>query len=197
MTDFRQCSVDGCGKVAIARGWCKTHYYRWNRNGDPLAGRVPPGALIEWLENNVGYSGDDCLIWPFARNIWGYGVLSIDGKRTTASRAMCYLAHGVPPSESMEAAHFCGRGGDGCVNPKHLRWATSIENQTDRIGHGTSNRGARNGFSKLSNEEIIAIRDMAGKEPQKEIAKKFGISACHVSKILNGGTWAWLGAGPC
>lgn len=27
------CSVTGCDKLVVARGWCRTHYYRWNRNG--------------------------------------------------------------------------------------------------------------------------------------------------------------------
>lgn len=28
------CSVDGCTLRAIARGWCKPHYQRWQRTGD-------------------------------------------------------------------------------------------------------------------------------------------------------------------
>lgn len=31
------CSVDGCGNLTNARGWCTTHYGRWQRHGDPLA----------------------------------------------------------------------------------------------------------------------------------------------------------------
>ncbi len=29
LIDREPCSVDGCGKPADARGWCKTHYMRW------------------------------------------------------------------------------------------------------------------------------------------------------------------------
>ena len=37
------CSVDGCdGGTPIVRGWCRNHYERWRRNGDPTAVR-PPG----------------------------------------------------------------------------------------------------------------------------------------------------------
>jgi 5-methylcytosine-specific restriction endonuclease McrA len=30
------CSIDGCDAVAQARGWCKRHYTRWLRHGDPM-----------------------------------------------------------------------------------------------------------------------------------------------------------------
>jgi len=43
MTD-RTCSVAGCTKPVNARGWCKGHYYRWSRYGDPL-GAAPPEAF--------------------------------------------------------------------------------------------------------------------------------------------------------
>lgn len=33
------CSIDGCGKPVNSRGWCGSHYMRWKRHGDPLAGR--------------------------------------------------------------------------------------------------------------------------------------------------------------
>jgi hypothetical protein len=192
MADSRICSIPGCDKSAAARGWCKTHYYRWKRNGDPLAGRVPPGALIQWLEANLSFPGDECLTWPFGKNSWGYGVVTFDGKRIAASRAMCILAHGSPPSDDDEAAHSCGRGHEGCVNPKHIRWASRPENYHDRNTHGTSNRGQRNGVAKLTEADALAIRDMYRLAPQSDVAERFGISACQVSKIQSGQSWGWL-----
>lgn len=37
MTD-RTCSIEGCGLKSRARGFCKKHYKKWVRYGDPLAG---------------------------------------------------------------------------------------------------------------------------------------------------------------
>lgn len=30
----RTCSVDGCERPFVARGWCNTHYRRWQQHGD-------------------------------------------------------------------------------------------------------------------------------------------------------------------
>lgn len=38
----RTCSVDGCDRPVLARGWCGKHYQRWKANGDPLV-RRPSG----------------------------------------------------------------------------------------------------------------------------------------------------------
>lgn len=32
----KTCSIPGCVKKAIARGWCRMHWRRWRTNGDPL-----------------------------------------------------------------------------------------------------------------------------------------------------------------
>lgn len=34
------CSIDGCGRHHLARGWCSLHYNRWRSNGDPLLSHV-------------------------------------------------------------------------------------------------------------------------------------------------------------
>lgn len=34
---MRTCSVAGCERVHLARGWCDAHYQRWERYGDPQA----------------------------------------------------------------------------------------------------------------------------------------------------------------
>lgn len=44
----RICDVDGCDRTVKARGWCKTHYSRWYRHGDPggAALRTHHGEMI-------------------------------------------------------------------------------------------------------------------------------------------------------
>jgi hypothetical protein len=38
------CAIDGCGTQVLSRGWCRTHYDRWYRHGDPAATAPPRQA---------------------------------------------------------------------------------------------------------------------------------------------------------
>jgi len=40
------CSVEGCGKKAYTRTWCRTHYSRWIRTGDPTKLRRKPAKVL-------------------------------------------------------------------------------------------------------------------------------------------------------
>lgn len=82
------------------------------------------GKTIKWLRAHTDYSHDWCLIWPFVSKLHGYGQFGYLGKNYYAHRFMCELAHGPAPSPLHEAAHSCGRGHEGCVNPQHLSWKT-------------------------------------------------------------------------
>lgn len=51
---MNQCTIDGCHKKRIARGWCHGHYGLWRRTGDPLTparvNRISTPDLVEELE---------------------------------------------------------------------------------------------------------------------------------------------------
>lgn len=40
----RPCSIEGCERSVLARGWCSTHYKRFRTHGDPLTVRKPGPA---------------------------------------------------------------------------------------------------------------------------------------------------------
>jgi hypothetical protein len=53
----RSCSIPGCGKKAVARGWCRQHYSRWHRWGSPEAlNEIPRGARSpHWQGDEIDY----------------------------------------------------------------------------------------------------------------------------------------------
>ncbi|MEP3303497.1 MAG: hypothetical protein ABJO05_16155, partial [Roseibium sp.] len=89
MAAKRLCSVQGCGKTLYCKGYCRAHYSRFQKHGDPTAGRIPTGATVAWLEAHVSYDGDDCIPWPFARAANGYAKIRVNKKDTWAHRVMC------------------------------------------------------------------------------------------------------------
>jgi hypothetical protein len=185
---MRLCSIPNCNRKHFGRGYCAMHYARFQKYGDPLAGRVEAGVALAWLMERVGHHGEECQEWPFPTKQRGYGSLSYHGRQVRAHRLMCELAHGEPPADGLEAAHSCGNR--LCVNPDHLRWATPKENQADKHIHGTHNGGSRNPMAKLDEGVVAAIRAQLGKEQQKSIAERFGVSSGTISNIANGKRWA-------
>lgn len=133
MATQRICSIPNCGKCHYAHGWCKLHYKRWERNGDPAAGRISQGDAERYFSEVVMlYDEDKCLTWPFARTTGGYGKL----KGKVVSRRLCEEAYGPAPTTDHQAAHSCGMGHLACVAKRHLSWKTPKENCADRSVHG-------------------------------------------------------------
>lgn len=175
------CSIEDCQRPVKAKQFCKKHYDRFLRHGDPLFCKKPkvtPGSIPAWLEAHRGYTGDGCLTWPFARN--ANGRAHMFGAKPC--RVMCEMAHGPAPTPTHHAAHSCGKGHEACIHPQHLRWATPQENEADKILHGTSSH-------TLTKDDIIAIRSLRGKLRNVDIASRFGISDGHVANIFRGIKW--------
>lgn len=192
MVEARKCSVEGCGKRWFAVALCAAHYARKRKYGS-VDGKAPSySKRLKWLKDHASHSSDECLRWPFAILPDGYGHMDLHGVSMKASRAMCIIAHGKPESEELEAAHSCGKGHEGCVNPKHLRWATRDENIAEFISGPRLRRGEKHAQHKLSNQEVIAIREAAGKESHRATASRFDISHTLVQKIQKRLTWTHI-----
>lgn len=150
-------------------------------------------AYMFLLDTLFGVRSEDCILWPYGKDRQGRAMVRHSGKMQIAARLMCVMAHGEPPTPEHEAAHNCGNGHLGCINDLHLRWATHTENQHDRLGHGTDSRGAKHGKSRLTEDDVYAIRAARGVKRQRDTATKFGITAMAVSRIQRkDGLWAWL-----
>lgn len=139
------------------------------------------------------YTGDECLKWPLSCDDKGYGIIGHLGKRMRASRFMCIEVHGQPPSGLHYAAHSCGNGHLGCVNPRHLSWKTPTENQLDSVAHGTCSQPGRL-RRKLTSEKVAEIRALKGQATQARVAAQYGVVARTIGEIWSGRAWGKKGA---
>lgn len=95
-----------------------------------------------------------------------------------------------PCPDGMECCHEDGNPGNNALS--NLRWGTTRDNQADRVRHGTSNRGERCGTSKLTAEEVRAIRReyAEGWNTMVAVAKKYGVSQSSIFLIVHRKNWA-------
>lgn len=186
MASQRICTMDGCGKQALAKGFCPMHYRRFRIHGDPAhVEGTEWGSAKRFIMAALVCVGDECLIWPFNRTDAGYANNTGSGPGGNVSRFICSKIHGSPPTPKHEAAHSCGNGHLGCVNPKHLRWATSVENKLD-----VHLQGRKPPMAKLSAKDIPEILDRISKgERDQSIADDFGVSQYPIYAIRVGKSW--------
>lgn len=185
------CKAEGCDKYkSNSWGYCARHREQKKRGAPFTFGpKQTTGHQQEWVLSHVPYDGDDCLKWPFKTYPDGRGQFHWEGKTNRAHRVMCKLRNGPPPFPKAEAAHSCGKGHEGCVNPKHLRWATRQENVDDMVLHGTRVRGAMNRMATVTEQQVRDIREIAEIMPKPFIAQEFGITRQQVNKIVSRRSW--------
>jgi hypothetical protein len=193
--EMKTCSIEGCSKAVEKRGWCGMHYRRFLRYGDTSTTRKRPnGSYVHWIKENANFSGDECLPWPFYRKATGYaGIVRLNGKGIVAPRLMCILAHGDPPTARHQAAHECGKGHEGCVNPAHLSWKLPVDNHADMARHGTMIVGEASVNAKLTTDIVCSIRE-AGRQGamHRDLAARYKVSESLITSIINRRRWAWL-----
>jgi hypothetical protein len=78
----------------------------------------------------VDTSGE-CHEWTASKMTGGYGLFVINKKNHSAHRVAYEIANG-PFDQSMHVDHICHNR--GCVNPKHLRLVTRMQNAENRAG---------------------------------------------------------------
>lgn len=126
-----------CGRHADAHGMCKKHWTRFMRHGDPTFRKLAWGDPETRFFQKVNKDGPTaknnpelgpCWIWTAFRAKDGRGRFG-DGDRTFLAHRWAYEHWVGPIPEGQQLDHFaCDNGEGGCVNPGHVRPATSWEN---------------------------------------------------------------------
>lgn len=98
-----------------------------------------------------------------------------------------------PRPEGLEACHNNGNAAD-CYW-RNLRWDTRKSNHADKIRHGTTARGQRNGRAKLSEADVKRLYQLRRDGlTYKQISSETGVSWCYIWNILHGKSWAHVHA---
>ena len=85
--------------------------------------------------------------------------------------------------------HLNGNQKDNRV--ENLTWGTAQENASDRGRHGTTARGVRNGFSKLTEEAVRRIRNRVNAgESYRSVATDFGVNPATIGGIVRRERWS-------
>jgi hypothetical protein len=174
------CTLDRCNHTQWSRGWCRSHYERWRRTGNPLGPQHPDLPGERWhpipdFEDSYSVS-DRGRVRSEPRTVY-----TIDGRTYRYTRRVLRLSttqegrHMVTLCRDgqnynrfvhrLVAAAFigpcppglevCHNDGD-CSNdtPGNLRYDTTSENVLDSVRHGTHPQTRRTHCPR--NHQLIA-----------------------------------------
>lgn len=129
-----------------------------------------------------------CWLWTKAIGKNGYGVLNIKGILFYAHRYSWELNYGKIP-KNMFICHKCDVR--NCVNPKHLFLGTNHDNVKDMIRKGRNNspKGSNSPKAKLTEEDVIKIKNLLKTEKTADLAKLFNIGKRQIIYIKNNQSW--------
>jgi len=125
----------------------------------------------------------DCIFFTGLKDNQGYGVVSIGDERIKAHRLAYKLAH---PRQTLTknicVCHHCDN--PSCINPKHLFVGKNGDNNKDRSSKGRNAVGVNHGRAKLTEKDVLKIREMHGKGyTTYKLAKIFKVSQALISYI--------------
>ena len=132
----------------------------------------------------------DCLVWVKNKpsTTTGYAMMSIDGKSRLMHRYVFEMYNNTTLPSNICVLHKCDNR--LCINPDHLFSGTKGDNNKDRARKNRSNVGEARPQHKLTNEQVIDIRNSA--EMIRPLARMYGVNRNTIKNIKNGTAWRHL-----
>jgi len=153
--------------------------------------RVPFVTKFQALKSLISSPGDDCIPWPYGKAGNGYGSVQFGYYKKDYAHRVSYLITCGNIPEGLHVLHKCDN--PPCINPRHLFLGTEKDNRADQIKKGRTCIGEKNGFSKLTESQVLQIRRLYKKgvvgRGQIAIGKLFGVHRINIRKIVNRITW--------
>lgn len=122
---------------------------------------------------------------------YGHSQVMLRGRMKLSVHRLVLEAFLGPCPELMEGCHNDGDASNNRL--ENLRWDTKKNNHADKIRHGTSSRGERQGRHKLTSEEVRKVRKLHQDGCSiKSLSASFGVATATIYSIVNRKTWAHI-----
>lgn len=204
---FRASLARFCSKSCSARGQVPPV-------ADRLAAKTDRNGPTPSHRSEYG----NCWLWGGETASDGYGRLHDEGKRVPAHVAAWQVSDGAPVPAGRKIMHVCDVkncvrnddagtytvGGETIRRWGHLALGTPLLNMLDASEKGRSSaaayrraatkpesypRGEQHARSKLTTEQVLAIKALRGQLPAAKVALQFSISKAAIKAIWAGLTW--------
>lgn len=177
-----RCLCD-CGFVKTCN---RMHLVRGEVTSCGRGNQCPVERVVNFLAK-VAYAPSGCWEWTASREEFGYGQFSLKKGRSINAHYASYTMFIGPVPKGLFVLHSCDN--PPCVCPAHLFLGTQGDNMADKVKKHRQAQNERHGMVKLSNDQVLEIRDRAAKgEVKAHLAKEFSVSATHISRIVQQAT---------
>lgn len=201
------CPGENCDQEAPEGSVCNRCYQReWARRKhgvDPttisIGRRMVHRPQLDRLRAQIDSSGgpDSCHPWLGATNDGGYGIIRWDGRTRRAHVVAWEIAHGRLIRPKMLGCHTCDN--PPCCNWRHVYEGTHATNNLDKVERGRAvnpprHVGEAHPAAKMTADAVRAARAEydAGRATNIELARRYGITAASMHKIVKRQTWREL-----
>jgi hypothetical protein len=129
-----------------------------------------------------------CWDWLGAKHPAGYGHFAVTKGDIQIAHRVSYVLFKGPIPDEVLVLHSCNR--PSCVNFNHLKLGTHQDNVNDSIEAGTFSRGAKHTGAKLSEAQVIGIKQrLRDGDAGKDIAECFNVVPSTIAEIKAGRNW--------
>lgn len=169
-----------CGeREAIGRKLCRPCYNEARSNG--TLKNFPILGPEDVFESRIDKSGI-CWEWTGTKHQYGYGIFLMPGERPVRAHRYSWEHFRGPIPDGMIVMHLCDN--PICVNPFHLRLGTKADNNRDTGQKRRHHYGTDHWNGRLTDADVERIRK--SEKRNSELAKEFGVSPSHISRIRSG-----------
>jgi HNH endonuclease len=132
---------------------------------------------IKFFMRGVPTPEGECWNWPYSKNENGYGIVTVNGRRTKAHRQSFELHFNCRLPEQIKVRHTCDN--PACINPAHLLLGSQSDNCRDMVERGRY-------YTKLHPDEIKEIIEKfnSGQFTRKQLAQLYFMSYERIVQIV-------------